>query len=144
MGGTKTFDDFLKRNNIDTPEPDELEHYGVKGMKWGVRRTPKQLARARGEKLPASKDAKQVRDLRSRKTATLSNDELRIINERLNLERNYIQLGGPRGSRLKRTGRKFVNDLFNNELKTLSRGEIDKTTSYRAGKAIFDEYNKRK
>ena len=29
----------------------ELEHYGVLGMKWGVRRTPAQLARAAGRSL---------------------------------------------------------------------------------------------
>lgn len=37
------------------PLDEAIEHYGIKGMRWGVRRTPEQLARARGERLRKGK-----------------------------------------------------------------------------------------
>lgn len=40
---------MLLDEHWDTPVG-ELSHYGVKGMKWGVRRTPEQLGRARAKR----------------------------------------------------------------------------------------------
>lgn len=49
---------------------EELEHYGIKGMKWGVRRTEAQLARARGKVGDANKRRKardtEIKEARGR------------------------------------------------------------------------------
>ena len=44
-------------------EPNELYHHGVKGMKWGVRRAKKQMARATGRNVNRISDneARQFR-----------------------------------------------------------------------------------
>ena len=64
---------------------DFLEHIGVKGMKWGVRRKSSRSA----EK---SSDYKQVSSLRKKPASALSNKELKELNERLNLEQNFNRL----------------------------------------------------
>ena len=58
-----------------------LEHYGVKGQQWGVRKI---------RKTPAQKRAKQA--------GHLSDAELKKRVDRLNLERNYSQLTAPKQS----------------------------------------------
>lgn len=68
-----------------TQDPLEfLEHYGVKGMRWGVRND-----------IPASRsshDYKSTKHLRNRRTHELTNKQLKTINERINLEQNYNRL----------------------------------------------------
>lgn len=58
-----------------------LEHFGVKGMRWGVRK-----------KRTTSSDHNESRALLSRHKSELSNAELKKINDRLNLETNLSRL----------------------------------------------------
>lgn len=74
-----------------------LTHYGVKGMKWGVRRSDEQLARTQSSPRPQlSEDAQNVNRLHAKiatkGTGSLSNQEMRQFLERMNLERQYSQM----------------------------------------------------
>lgn len=66
-------------------------HYGVKGMKWGVRRTPEQLAQNRARKDARKQEVRRRKEVR-RDRRVLSNEELQREVDRLNLERRYRDL----------------------------------------------------
>lgn len=59
-----------------------LAHYGVKGMRWGVRRA---------SRTPSS-DHAETRDLLKKKNMELSTPELKKINNRLQLEKTKNEL----------------------------------------------------
>ena len=81
----------------------ELYHYGVKGMKWGVRRAEKRAARAerRAAKKGLSDDARDAAKIRMKKTGQMSNAEMRKLNERdrLEIERRDLARKQNRGNR---------------------------------------------
>lgn len=78
----------------------ELFHYGIKGMKWGVRRkegpdgtvSSRLKGRKKSDDTPESEDSKRVKGLRGKKVSSLSNSELKELNKRLDLEQNYSRL----------------------------------------------------
>ena len=73
---------------------DELMHYGVLGMRWGVHRSKNSSSvspRRRRKQANISEDAKIAKALKEKKLDEMSNTELRKLNERQNLERNYKQ-----------------------------------------------------
>lgn len=82
-----------------------LMHYGIKGMKWGRRRTDEQIAKAKADTRqkikdkvvrPVSGDAKVSNKAKSRSkshgTDALSNKELKDLVNRMNMEQQYSQL----------------------------------------------------
>lgn len=83
----------------------ELQHYGVLGMKWGVRRAvgsdglirrPAKNAK-KIDAAPKSEDSKAVAGLRKKATTTeniksMSDDEIRLTTDRVNLENNMKRL----------------------------------------------------
>ena len=85
----------------ESPEDYELFHYGVKGMKWGVRkrdggvrtsRLERKLAEKAEEAKTHSSDHKTAQKLRAKPLATMSNDDIKTLNKRLELETNYARL----------------------------------------------------
>lgn len=75
-------------NAIDTWNSPSLKHYGVKGMKWGVRKVRTAGSAIRG----FVNKPKQRRYERSdyAKAKSMSNQELQQTINRINLEQNYI------------------------------------------------------
>lgn len=70
-----------------------LIHYGIKGMRWGVRRTEAQLARAGGKKtLSADEKEKASRKEDAKNRRTLSDSDLKKKIERLKMEKQFKDL----------------------------------------------------
>ena len=77
----------------------ELYHYGVLGMKWGVRRSRSKssyISKKKRKKAASTKnmsaDAKEAARLKKKSVSQMSNAELRKYNERKQLEQQYAKL----------------------------------------------------
>lgn len=88
---------------------DTIVHYGVKGMKWGVRKSDNQLARQRGK---AEKNVNKVvkaerkKDVKNRRT--LTTEELKTKIERMKVEKQFKDLTEEDIS----PGRKIAKDIL--------------------------------
>lgn len=71
-----------------------LMHYGILGMKWGVRRSEAQLARARGKsKSPSEEVSEDYKKAHSSKSVkSMSDAELRNRLNRLHMEQTYSKM----------------------------------------------------
>lgn len=75
-----------------------LEHFGIKGMKWGVRRKP-----GSSKKKSAAATAK-----------TLTNKELKKRVDRLNMEKRYSELSKESSRATMSNGKRIVTDVVEN------------------------------
>lgn len=89
-----------------TSPDDFLAHYGVKGMKWGVRKD--RVKKGRKAKRQASDQHIESRRIKQKKLSEMSNDEIATLNRRLQLERQYLQLN----PNLYRQGRSHLSDAL--------------------------------
>lgn len=101
-----------------------IVHYGVKGMRWGVRkqhptlsgkRKGKADARRIYEKIAGKKEAQSINP-RRKQVSEMSDDELRKVVSRMQMERTYSQLTQKEVTK----GRKFVNEVLYNSVKSVA------------------------
>lgn len=86
-----------------------LKHFGVKGMRWGLRRTPAEIHGDHAVADAARKKAKK------HGTKALSNKELQDLITRANLEQQYSRLVPPsHGARIAKAGGKVAGDILLN------------------------------
>lgn len=87
-----------------------LAHHGILGMKWGVRRSEAQLARARGHSSKSSDDKNEVsaRKAAVKNRRTMSDADLKKKIERLKLEREFKNLTEDDIA----PGRKYVSEIL--------------------------------
>lgn len=96
-------------------------------MKWGRRKARSTMKsvkkKLRSPKKNQSDDYKKTTTLRKKKIHQLSNAELKVINERLQLERNYKDLSAKDVS----PGRKLAQDMIKDVGKELIKDALKDT-----------------
>lgn len=137
----------------------ELYHYGVKGMKWGIRRTAAQLGHkvASGAKKVATaakeahakrKEVKKTQKAASKPLSEMSNEELRAMKERLQLQKDVLtlksdisRLSPQKVSKGKKFMEKFVSPTADKLLKDVGIPLVEKELKKRLGLEKTDEFD---
>lgn len=111
----------MGRSNADIPgvlnalgideDEDNVEHHGVKGQKWGVRRSRSARARAGGaSKTKKTSKAEPFAKKAPKAPKKMSDQELKKVINRMNMEKQYKDLTAPKASPAK----KFVTEVLVN------------------------------
>lgn len=105
------------KDDITTVDPVEqcFEHFGILGMKWGRRRSTKELQAARGKKdweeddssEKLSADERQYRELSKKSISEMSTEDIRSWVNRQNAINDYNRLKNAQP-----TGQNFINSVL--------------------------------
>ena len=103
----------------------ELYHHGVKGMKWGVRKTPVRsssgttrkrksntLSLFKKKKTTHNASVAKSSPAQTKSVKDMSDDELRRKIERVRLEQQYQQLNPPTVSRGQKIAKRVMNHVI--------------------------------
>lgn len=114
---------FYKKGHNKRMGHSELMHFGVKGMKWGVRK--KRI-----------KDAKRWTSKKQAKIDGMSDDQLKKANNRLRLEKEYRQLTQTRMERYRNKAGKAAEEAAFNTLQNVLQKGLKKAASQGGSAAI--------
>lgn len=119
-----------------------LCHHGIKGMKWGVRRSEAELARARGETPKITSKTKKAGGIFQKKAkpqkpaasakpkakniSEMSDEELRSMVNRLQLEKQYRDLSPKQVSKGKAFYDKYVAPALADTVRNVAKDYLNK------------------
>lgn len=116
---------------VDTTTPiNQLYHHGIPGMKWGVRRyqnddgTRTPAGKKRDRRHGKSEDHIKSRDAKKKGPDGLSNEDLKKLNERLQLEDNYKRLTTEKMEKSESWVKKALTNASEQALTEFSKGVI--------------------
>ena len=114
---------FYKKGHNKRMSHSELMHFGVKGMKWGVRKS-------------RIKNSKKWSSSKQAKIDGMSDDQLRRINNRIRLEKEYRQLTQTRMERYRNKAGKAAEEAAFNTLQNVLQKGLKKAASQGGSAAL--------
>lgn len=129
----------------------ELQHFGILGMKWGKRNGPpyplsgSQKSSAEKNAKKKAKSVKKVNKVAEsdpdnsrtkRDIKNLSDEELRALINRLELEKKYRELSTPESKKKENRGKKLIEDILYDSTKNIGTQAVTRVMGETLNKLV--------